>query len=97
LSFIPFLGLLGYIGMGFLVGEAVAVGANRKRARELGFVAVACVFLGYEVGVVISLYLQFGSQVGLSPELFVFPLQALRGLLGVGLLVGALLAWMRVR
>ena len=56
-----------------------------------------CVFLGYEVGSVLLLYVQFGAQVGLSPQLFVAPLLALRGLLGVGLLVGALLAWMRVR
>ena len=98
LSFIGILGLLGYMGMGFLVGEAVSVGAHRKRARELGPVAVACVFLGYELGGAIGIWIGAGGQVGLVPELFLFPLLALRGgLLLVGLLVGALLAWMRVR
>jgi hypothetical protein len=98
LSFVGILGLLGYIGMGFLVGEAVSVGANRKRARELGPVAVACVFLGYELGGAIALWIGSGGQSGIVPELFLLPLLALRGgLLLVGLLVGSLLAWMRVR
>ena len=93
-SFIPFLGILGYMLMGFLVGEAVSIGANRKRARELGPIAVACVFMGYELGVVVGLVNRFG----LSPALFVVPLLGLTNiLLLIGLLVGALLAWMRVR
>src|SRR4030081_1282117 len=31
LSFIPFLGLIGYAVLGFAVGEVVSIGANRKR------------------------------------------------------------------
>jgi hypothetical protein len=97
LSYVGILGLLGYMGMGFLVGEAVSVGARRKRARELGPVAVVCVFLGYDLGAAIALALQLGGRLEISLALFLVPLAALRGLLLVGLLVGALLAWMRVR
>lgn len=95
-SFIPFLGLLGQMIVGFVVGEAVSVGANRKRARELGPIAVACVFLGFEVGTVLTFVL---SGRPLGPETFLLPLILLRvaPLTLVGLLVGALLAWMRVR
>jgi hypothetical protein len=93
-GFIPFLGLLGYMLMGFLVGEGVAIGANRKRARELGFVAVGCVFVGFYIGIIAP-----GLQRGLDPRLLVVPLLVLRTqvLILIGLLVGALLAWMRVR
>jgi uncharacterized membrane protein len=95
LSFIPFLGLIGYAILGFGVGEVVSVGANRKRLRELGPIAVACLFVGYEIGI-IALLLFEGAPLGV--ELLLFPIQALtRGLLILGLLLGALLAWMRVR
>jgi hypothetical protein len=97
-SFIGLLGLLGYMLMGFLVGEAVSIGANRKRVRELGPIAVACVFIGYDLGAALAIALQFGGRVPIGLELFLAPLFALRGgLTLVGLLVGALLAWMRVR
>jgi uncharacterized membrane protein len=97
-GYIPFLGLLGYMLMGFLTGEAVSVGANRKRARELGVIAVACVFVGYELGTVLAIVVQFQGRLVIGPEVFALPLLQLRqGLLLVGLLVGALLAWMRVR
>ena len=96
-SFIGILGLLGYMIMGFVVGEAVSIGANRKRARELGPIAVACLFVGYYVGVILAIGIQFQGRVQIGPELLRAPLEALRGLTLVGLLVGALLAWMRVR
>jgi hypothetical protein len=96
LSFIPFLGVLGYAALGFGVGEAVSVGANRKRVRELPPIAVACLFVGYEIGLVLLLVVNGGAA--LSVSLLLLPILALgRGLLGVGLLIGALLAWMRVR
>jgi hypothetical protein len=95
LSYIPFLGLLGFAGLGFGVGEAVSVGANRKRVPALAPVAVACLFVGYEVGVVI---LELMGGVRFGAELLLAPLLALRNnLLIVGLLIGALLAWMRTR
>jgi hypothetical protein len=96
LGFVPFLGLIGYAVLGFGVGEAVSVGANRKRARELGPLAVACLFVGYEVGMLIS-FLMRGAPFGL--DLLLVPILLLtRGvLLLIGLLIGALLAWMRVR
>jgi uncharacterized membrane protein len=95
LSFIPFLGLIGYAILGFGVGEVVSVGANRKRLRELGPIAVACLFVGYEVGI-IALLLFEGAPPAVG--LLLVPILALsRGLLIVGLLLGALLAWMRVR
>jgi uncharacterized membrane protein len=95
LSFIPFLGLIGYAILGFGVGEVVSVGANRKRLRELGPIAVACLFVGYEVGI-IALLLFEGAPPAVG--LLLVPIFALgRGLLIVGLSLGALLAWMRVR
>jgi hypothetical protein len=94
LNFIPFLGLIGYAILGFAVGEAVSVGANRKRTRELAPLAVVCLLLGFEVGVVAFLLVN-GAPFGVA--LLLAPLGALRGLLIVGLLIGALLAWMRVR
>ena len=95
LSFIPFLGLIGYAALGFGVGEGVSVGANRKRVPVLAPIAVACLFVGYELGFVI---LGLVNGVPLSVGLVLAPIFALRGgLLIVGLLIGALLAWMRVR
>lgn len=94
LTFIPFLGLLGYAALGFGVGEVVSIGANRKRVPSLAPVAVACLFLGYEVGSV-ALLLYRGVPLGFAISL---PVAALfNGLTIVGLLIGALLAWMRVR
>jgi hypothetical protein len=73
----------------------VSVGANRKRLRELGPIAIACLFVGYELGI-IALLLFEGAPLAVG--LLLVPIFALgRGLLIVGLLLGALLAWMRVR
>ena len=99
LALVPILQILGIIGLallGFLVGEAVSIGANRKRARELGPVAVICLFVGYPLGLAIAFWLQLGGQVSPGPELL---LAAVRQVIfGRGLvLIGALLAWMRVR
>ena len=56
---------------------------------------MACVLLGYEVGFLIEL-LMGGAPFGLG--LLIVPVMlTLRGLLIVGLFIGALLAWMRVR
>ncbi|MDQ6670757.1 MAG: B-box zinc finger protein [Chloroflexota bacterium] len=102
LALIPLLAILGpliaYMVIGFVTGEAVSRGANRKRAPELGPIAVACLFVGYELGSVVELLVRFQGRVGLGPELILAPLVGLTSLtLLVGLLVGALLAWMRVR
>jgi hypothetical protein len=99
LNFVPLLGVLGplgYAAVGFGVGEAVAVGANRKRLPLLAPLAVACLFAGYEIGVVVVLMLGRG---GFEQQFLLVPIVALfRGLnLIAGLLIGALLAWMRVR
>jgi hypothetical protein len=94
--FIPFLGpLISFAIVGFGVGQAVSIGANRKRARELGPIAVACLFVGYEIGFV-GFFATSGAS--LEPALLLVPILALRQLmLLIGLLLGALLAWMRVR
>jgi hypothetical protein len=99
ISFIPFLGTIGYAVLGFGVGEAVSVGANRKRLPQLAPMAVACLFLGFELGVV---GLLLANGVPLSVGLFLRPILALFGgslVQGplLGLLIGALLAWMRAR
>ena len=100
LSFIPFLGLIGLAFIGFAVGEAVSVGANRKRARELGPLAVACLLIGYSLGPVLAdlMSLQLAQaplDLMLVPARLLLLLRAPMLLLGLG--VGALLAWMRVR
>jgi uncharacterized membrane protein len=94
LSFIPFLGIFGYAALGFGVGEAVSVGANRKRVPLLAPLAVICLFLGYELGLAVLLIVR-----GVPPALAVqVPLVSLfSGLTVLGLLIGALLAWMRTR
>jgi B-box zinc finger len=96
LTFIPFLGLLGYAALGFGVGEVVSVGANRKRIPVLAPLAVACLFVGYWLGLVLFALVS-GAPFGLL--LLLSPILALprAGLLVVGLLLGALLAWMRTR
>jgi uncharacterized membrane protein len=100
LQFIPFIGLLGLAFIGFAVGEAVSVGANRKRARELGPLAVACFLVGIALGPALTdaLNLQFGqvlADVLLVPVRLLLFARAPLQLVGLG--VGALLAWMRVR
>jgi len=100
LAFIPFLGLFGLAALGYAVGEGVSAGANRKRAPELGPLAVACLVVGYVIGPAVGAVLR--GRVDLVSQL---PTVLLSGLLGVafqplllvGLGVGALLAWMRVR
>ena len=95
LAFIPFLGLLGLAAVGFGVGEAVSVGANRKRVPVLPFIAVACFLIGFDLGPVI---LDLIAGRPLSGAMFLGGLGALRNSLAlVGLGLGALLAWMRVR
>ena len=103
LASIPLLALLGpligYMVIGFFTGEAVLRAVNRKRARELGPIAVACLFVGYEIGSVILLVpSRDGAPLGLE-VILVRPILLLAGGLMtlVGMLVGALLAWMRVR
>jgi hypothetical protein len=95
LTFIPFLGLLGYAALGFGVGEVVSVGANRKRVPLLAPIAVAALFVGYVLGIAVRLAIA-GQPIGLG--LLLAPIMALfGGLTFVGLLIGALLAWMRTR
>jgi hypothetical protein len=100
ISMVPFLGLLGLAFTGFAVGEAVSVGANRKRARELGPLAIACLLVGYALGPVLGFVLtgQFAA-LALAPALMYSQLLRLfvNPLMLVGLGVAALLAWMRVR
>lgn len=94
LGYIPFLGLIGYAALGFAVGEVVSVGANRKRVTALAPIAVACLLLGYELGGAIELVMR-GAPLSLA---LIAPIMALfGGLTVVGLLIGALLAWMRTR
>jgi hypothetical protein len=97
---LPFIGLWGLAFLGFAVGEAVSVGANRKRARELGPLAVACLLIGYTLGPALADLLSL-RLAALPLDIVSIPFQLI-GLLRVptlliGLGVGALLAWMRVR
>jgi hypothetical protein len=93
LGFIPFLGIIGQAVLGFGVGEVVSIGANRKRVPMLAPIAVACLFVGYAIG--LAAPLMFG---GFPIQLaFALALRSLQGLAILGLLIGALLAWMRNR
>ena len=40
------------------------MGANRKRLRELGPIAVACLFVGYEIGIIALLLFERGAAAG---------------------------------
>ena len=100
LTLVPFIGLLGLAFTGFAVGEAVSIGANRKRAPELGPLAVACLLIGYTLGPalgdVLTLQIaQVPADLILVPVRLMLVLRAPALLIGLG--VGALLAWMRVR
>jgi hypothetical protein len=95
---VPLLGpLLGFMLVGFLTGEAVLRAVNRKRAPELGPIAIACLVVGMWLGVLVLLV--FVQRVPPSLELLAVPARVFFGnllsLLGLG--VGALRAWMRVR
>ncbi len=93
LSFIPFLGIIGQAALGFGVGEVVSIGANRKRVPMLAPLAGACLFVGYALGLAAPLIFG-GLPVTLALAL---ALRSFQGLAILGLLVGALLAWMRNR
>lgn len=96
------LGLFAFAALGFGVGEVVSIGVNRKRVPALGPIAIACLFVGFIIGVaaqgiIAGLPLQFALMAPLFELLSVLsPGGILRSPL-IGLLVGALLAWMRVR
>jgi hypothetical protein len=96
------LGLFAYAGIGFAVGEVVSVGANRKRVPILAWIAVGCVFVGYEIGVAAVLLVAGAPLSAALIAPIVSMLSVLRpgGILSsplIGLLLGALLAWMRTR
>jgi hypothetical protein len=97
-----FLGLFAYAGLGFAVGEVVSIGANRKRVPALGPIALACLFGGFFIGVVAqAIVAGYPLTIALSAPLAMLlsvlsPGGIMRSPL-IGLLLGALLAWMRVR
>jgi hypothetical protein len=102
-SFIPFLGpIFSFAIVGFGVGYAVSAGANRKRVPALGPIAVACLFVGFVLGIA-ALELYAGRPLAialLAPIGSLLTVLRPGGLFGsplIGLVVGALLAWMRVR
>jgi hypothetical protein len=100
-TLVPLIGpLFGYAIVGFAVGEATSRGANRKRARELAPIAVANLFVGYWLGLCVFLLARsFIAGLEPDPTLLLLPILLLRssGQIVLGLLLGALLAWMRVR
>jgi hypothetical protein len=102
IPFLQILGLFAYAALGYGVGTAVSVGANRKRVPVLAPIAVACLFLGYGLAIFVQL-LVIGAPIGFAlsaPILTLLnglnPAGLLRSPL-LGLLLGALLAWMRNR
>jgi hypothetical protein len=102
IPFLQFLGLFAYAALGFAVGEAVMVGAHRRRVPFLAPIAVGCLFVGYGLGIFIQL-LVLGFPMGIAltaPILAILSITGPGGIIGsrlLGLLLGALLAWMRCR
>ncbi len=93
-SLIPFLSLFAFAAVGYAVGEVVSVGANRKRAPVLAPIAVACVVVGYDIGLA-GLLVTRGLPLSLA---LVAPITSLFvGFSALGLVLAALLAWMRAR
>jgi hypothetical protein len=99
-SYLPFLRVLPLVALGYIVSEVVSLSVNRKRAPEVGMLAVACFLVGYFLAPVLQIVvtgnlaaLRFAPTAVLS---FVFA--TMRDLFTiVGLAVGALIAWMHVR
>jgi hypothetical protein len=93
---IPLLGPLILLAVvGFAVGEVVSIGGNRKRVPALGPIAVGCLLVGYDLGLA-ALGVLGGGPI--SVGMLLVPILALRNFqLLIGLLLGALLAWMRVK
>jgi hypothetical protein len=96
------LGLFAYAGLGYAVGYVVSLGANGKRLPALGPIAVACLFVGFYIGVaaqgvLAGLPLEFSLAAPILELLSVFGRGGLLGSPLIGLLLGSLLAWMRVR
>jgi hypothetical protein len=96
LAFVPFLSLLGLAFIGFAVGEAVSVGANRKQGVELGVLAVACLFVGYALSPFLRGLLA-GAVLPLDFLLLNVVAMLFNPMLLLGLAIGGLLAWMRAR
>ena len=82
--------------VGYAVGEAVARGARLKRGKELAILAIVCLFLGY---ILAPWVLALLSGRFLSPAFILVSAGATLSspmvLLGLGL--GSLIAWMRLR
>ena len=101
LGFVP-LGLIGFAILGFVVGEVVSLGANRKRLPELGPIAVGCLLLGYELGGIVEGLLRLPPGLAITPSVMLFIVSApilelTRGLAVLGILLAAVLAWVRAR
>ena len=54
---VPFLPWVATVGVGFLIGEGISVSVNRKRGRDLQYIAGACMALSYVVAGFVSPFL----------------------------------------
>ena len=54
---VPFLPWIATVGVGFLIGEGISVSVNRKRGRDLQYIAGACMALSYVVAGFVSPFL----------------------------------------
>ena len=94
LPFFGFLSLFVAAGAGFLIGEAVSRGANRRRSLYLKVVAVLCVVLAYAVAEIGGLLVASGSPALIVPLLlraFAFSPMA-----WLGVALGAFIATTRI-
>ena len=51
---VPFLPWIATIGVGYLIGEGISASVNRKRGRDLQYIAGVCMVLSYVVAGLVS-------------------------------------------
>jgi hypothetical protein len=99
-SMVPIIRVLPIVFVGYVVAEVVSLAVNRKRATEVGVLAVACFVVGYALSPLLQVLLSGNpAALAFAPTIVLAQVVGtLRDLFAlVAVVVGALIAWMRVR